>query len=354
MKRKFLAFALFCVLLVPMVAFAGDRTLSVNGNDQNDVWFITGEPSLVMNGFDLTSFGVTLPATIDRVTIGVDRPVPGQLIDVVIYQDTNGGSPADATVVGRTQVDITTSGTFAVNFSPAVTITAPAVWVGFYLPVDFRFLADTSGSSVLTYWAWTPGGRFDVANLSSAGVLGPADGSAPVGINLNGKARINLELVTGAGTTTVSTPGAASTPLPQQTAGDPNASAASLRAYPDCISGALLYDTADEVTSLRDTVNLHCREVIAWQSPAVPQGLVRRGNLYDIQIWRANGVQVTSRLDIAVTHCVRPAAEDLNTALFGLAYGFPRRWVILPTQRFGDLICAEVRHGGNISYFVAG
>jgi hypothetical protein len=26
-------------------------------------------------------------------------------------------------------------------------------------------------------------------------------------------------------------------------------------------------------------------------------------------------------------------------------------WRILPTQRFGDLICAEVRFGGNLAFF---
>jgi hypothetical protein len=71
---------------------AGERTISINTDSPNQTWFITGERSLVMNGFDLSALGVGLPAAVDRVSLVVERPVPGQPIDVVIYQDANGGS----------------------------------------------------------------------------------------------------------------------------------------------------------------------------------------------------------------------------------------------------------------------
>lgn len=347
MLRKWILGVFAALAVAPIAVSAGERVLSINGNAQNDVWFISGEPSMVLNGFDLNSFGVQQPATIDRVSIAVHTPVPGQPIDVVIYQDANGGSPADATVAGRTTVDITQAGVFTAEFNPAITVTAPAVWVGFYLPVDFKFLSDTSGPSVLTYWAWTPGGRFDPANLGSASVLGPADGSAPVSITMTGKARITLEITGANGSTSAeATPSA---PIVRQQPGAANANLAVLVAYPNC--GAVLFDTGDEVVTWGDSINPQCREVPDWQSPAAPQGYTRRGVLYDLFFYKSSGL-IPGRLDYEVTHCIRPAAEDLNTALIGLAYGAPRQWRILPTERFGDLVCAEVRHGGNLSIFL--
>jgi hypothetical protein len=343
MKRfvSIVASALSILVFTLLPATAGEQTLSINGNSQNDVWFISGEASLIMNGFDLTAAGIALPAVIDRVSIAVDTPTPGVPIDVVIYQDANGGSPVDATTAGQMQVDITQAGVFTATFPTPVTVTQPAVWVGFYLPVDFRFIADTSGASVLTYWAWTAGARFDVTNLASAQVLGPADGSAPVNIDMLGIARISME-ITGAGGTT--------SPL-VQTIGAANVNLNVLQTFAEC--QALLWDTADEYTSYRDNLNVHCREVPVVQSPAPPEGYTRRGQLYDLQFYQQNGI-VNGRLSIAVTHCVRPAAEDLDRALIGNAYGSPRTWRILPTQRFGDLVCAEIRRGGNLSYFVPG
>ena len=64
----------------------------------------------------------------------------------------------EPTLAGSQQVDITQAGTFTVTFTTPVQITQPVVWVGFNLPVGFSFAADTSGTSVLTYWAWTSGG----------------------------------------------------------------------------------------------------------------------------------------------------------------------------------------------------
>lgn len=337
---------LLCVcawlLLLPLLPVgAGDQTLSVNDNNQNAVWFISGEASLVMNGFDLNASGIALPATIDRVSIAVNTPTPGVPIDVVIYQDANGGSPVDASLAGRTQVDIAQAGTFTATFPTPVTVTQPAVWVGFYLPVDFRFMADTSGSSVLTYWAWTTGGRFDVANLASAQVLGPADGSAPVNIDMGGKARITIE-ITGVGGGAVSV---------VQTIGAANVNLSVLQTFVEC--QALSWDTDDEYTSYLDNLNVHCRELPSWHASPDPQGYVRRGPLYDVQFYQQSGI-VVGRLSIAVTHCIRPAAEDLDRAVIGNAYGSPRVWRILPTQRFGDRVCAEIRRGGNLAYFVPG
>ncbi len=328
-------------LAIGSAVLAGEQTLSINQNDQNAVWFVSGEDSLIMNGFDLSAFGVGLPAVIDQVSISVNQAVLDRPIDVVIYQDANGGSPVDATLAGRTTVNITGPGVFTATFPEPITVTEAAVWAGFYLPVDFRFVADTSGTSVLTYWAWTPGGRFDVANLASAAVLGPADGTPPVNINMGGLARITIGV-----TSSTSTGGGIS-----QTAGGGEANFAVLATYPLC--QALLWDTADEYVSLLDEVNLHCTERTTYLAPSNPLGFVRRGPLYDVVMFKEGGV-VPQRLRAAVTHCIRPPAEDLATAVIGVTVGAPRTWLILPTQRFGDLVCAEVFRVGNISYFVPG
>ncbi|MGQ9909076.1 MAG: hypothetical protein ACUVS2_09610 [Candidatus Flexifilum sp.] len=322
---------------------AGERTISINTDSPNQTWFITGERSLVMNGFDLSALGVGLPAAVDRVSLAVERPVPGQSIDVVIYQDANGGSPVDAALAGRTTVDITSPGTFTATFNPPVTVTAPAVWIGFYLPVDFRFIGDSSGTSVLTYWAWTPNSTFDLANLASAAVLGPADGSAPVNINMRGRARITAEITPAAGA--VVAPGATAAVQLQGGAADLGV----MSPYPLC--AGLSYDTADEQITLRDAFDFVCTETTSWLAPASPVGFIRQGPLYDVTIFQRGGFVMTSRLSAAVTHCVRPDPAILGSAVIGLASGAPRQWRILPTQRYGDAVCAEIRSGGNLSVF---
>ena len=99
MMKKFAFIGLLLgIVLLPLSVSAGEQVLSINGNDQNAVWFISGEPSMILNGFDLAAAGIATPAVIDRASIAVQTPVPGSSIDVVIYQDANGGSPADATV----------------------------------------------------------------------------------------------------------------------------------------------------------------------------------------------------------------------------------------------------------------
>jgi hypothetical protein len=341
---------LLFLLLISAPVLAGDRVLSINSGSENVSWFISGEPSLVMNGFNLNEQGITLPAVIDRVSIAVEAAVPNTPIDLVIYQDANGGSPVDATLVTQTQVTINQAGTFTVTLPTPVTITQPAVWIGFYLPVDFRFFADRSGTSVLTYWAWTPGGRFDLTQLSSAAVLGPADGSAPVSINMGGKARITAEIVT-SGTAATPAPDAPGTVVTGDTTGtalNPGA----LQPYLTCNN--LLWDSDDERISYSDRVNPHCNDVADFLAPANPMGYVRRGNLYDVFFFKDNGVLVDNRLSFAITHCIRPDGADIDRAVVGSAFGSPRTWRILPTARFGDLICAEVRHGGNLAYFVPG
>ncbi|MCC6613555.1 MAG: hypothetical protein IT320_08760 [Anaerolineae bacterium] len=348
MRARISRGALLCVfialLLVPLAVSAGEQTISING-DGSAVWFVSGEQTLVMNGFDLLSFNVALPATIDRVSLAVDTPVPGSAVEVVIYEDANGGSPVDATLVGRTTVDIQQAGTFTATFPTPVTVTQRALWVGFYLPVNFRFLADTSGTSVLTYWAWTPSSTFDLANLSSAGVLGPADGTAPVNINLNGKARISFE-VTSSPNATPGTPVA----VPTQQTGPAGSDLSVMQTFPNC--GQVLWDTADEFVTFRNDLDAYCTIEASWKSPASPQGYDRRGDLYDILFFRSGGNVLSDRLENQVTFCIRPAAADLPTAVIGVAWGSPRRWRIQPTLRFGDLICADIRRGGSLSYFV--
>jgi hypothetical protein len=334
---------LFVSLLVLLPAQAGEKVLNVNSTTGSEVWFISGEKSLVMNGFDLTPLSITLPAAIDRVTISVNKAVPGQTSELVIYQDSNGGSPADATLVGRQTVNIESTGPVTITLAQPAIVTAPVVWVGFYLPVGFEFLADTSGTSVLTYWAWTENSTFDDTRLSNAGVLGPADGSAPVNINLGGKARITAEI---SGANAQGTPVVVNNP---QTIGASDANLAVLRQYANCVN--ISYDTEDERISYRDIIELDCRELETWHAPQDPLGYSRRALLYDVIIFQS-GETLAGPLPIEVTHCIAPVAEDLERAVLGVATGAPKAWRILPSQRFGNLVCAELPHAGLVAYFV--
>jgi len=348
-NRKFWLIAAIVAVLVGILAApvsAGTTILSDNSGDNSAVWYITGEPSLVMNGFDLTPLNLQFPAVIDRASIAVDTPVPGSPVNVLVYQDANGGSPVDATLAGQTQVDITQAGVFTVTFPTPIQITEPVVWVGFYLPVNFRFLADTSGTSVLTYWAWTSGTRFDVANLSSAQVLGPADGTAPVNLNLNGIARITAE-ISPAGAAVNGTPVAA--PSVVQATGSSDANLNLMISYSTCET--LFFDSEDLLITFHDSVDLHCVELWPGFAPPTPAGYVQRQLLYDLSIWTDHGI-VTDFMPFEITHCIEPSPDDLPKAVIGLAYGAPREWHILPTLRFGTLVCAEVTHPGNLSYFI--
>ena len=107
-SRKALLISLVALLILglsTLLVNAGERVLSNNSGDASTTWFITGEQTLVMNGFDLTPLGLRFPATIDKVSLAVDTAVAGTLVDVVVYQDSNGGSPVDATLAGQAWCD---------------------------------------------------------------------------------------------------------------------------------------------------------------------------------------------------------------------------------------------------------
>ena len=196
MTPKKLIFALFAALLtvglVPQAASAQDGRIRLNNNAgvTSDVWEIQGEPSLVINGFDLTPTSLRLPAVIESASIDLVNVIPNSVYDVVVYQDPNGGSPVDAELVGFEQVTFTDAGVQTVQFDPPAVVSASVVWIGFYMPVGTEFRSDGQGTSVLTYWAWTPENTFNLSDLSSAQVLGPSDGSDPVLLDIGGIARI--------------------------------------------------------------------------------------------------------------------------------------------------------------------
>jgi hypothetical protein len=326
--------------------------------DDSTVWFIEGEPSLVMNGFDLTPLDLELPIFVEAIRISVVSPVPGIPLDAVLYVDENGGSPQDAQLVEWTRTTIDSAGVARIEFPDPVAINAPVLWAGFYLPVDFEFRADTSGSSVLTYWAWQPGGVFDLVNLNTAPVFGPADGSAPVEIDMGGVARITVELFNPA-----SDPDALQriAPLGVQIAGPADAPLSTLISYPTC--GEILYDPNDIAITGSSAFNLNCRTDIPqdgpglfWNFERVEAGIdsfERHGRLYDITGFgnyvAPNGQN--TELVVPVTHCMTPEAIHLDTAVLAVAYGAPQRWEIMPTARYGNLVCAELKHVGMLSYF---
>lgn len=358
--------ALFILFVLgPSTSQAGDFLLSNNSGSSSTTWFISGESSLVINGFDLQPLGITRPVGLDRVSIDVVSPAPETAVQAVVYEDSNGGSPVDATLAASTTVTIDGSGVFTATFDPPVQINAPVVWVGFYLPVDFEFRADTSGTSVLTYWAWTPGATFDLSNLASAQVLGPADGSAPVNIDMDGVARITAELVTGGQQIAVTpTPAAATTDngsLDQlqtdgtgrivQVVGDPNTSLAPMVPYPGGC-GFLFFDGADIAVNLRSAVALDCKLLGDRFAPASPDGYFRpTDDIYDITVFGLISPG-TNRMPYPITHCLTVQGSNLDRAVLGLAYGAPREWEILPTVRYGSLICADLYYAGSLAFFV--
>lgn len=340
---------------------AGTVTISNNSGDTSSSFFIDGEATLVMNGFDLTPLNVSLPAVIDVVTIAVQTPVADAPIQVVIYEDANGGSPVDATLVSQTQITIQSAGTAIVTLPQPVTINSPVVWVGFYLPVGFRFFGDNSGSSVLTYWGWTAGGSVNLADLSSAAVLGPADGTSPVGIDMGGVARITAEITpandagfTGNGEN------AAGVPIGIQIEG--GAADLSIMSTYEYCGDRLLYDPQDIKISAQDRFSLHCRADLGSFSPgefinqdelpAEVPSYERRGFFYEVFVNGETAPGSSEELLVPVTHCLRPEQGELDTAVIGVAYGAPREWEMLPTVRYGEWVCAEVTHQGFLSYFV--
>ena len=354
------------ILVLLLIAFtvatlpvsAGDVYLSNNRGAEDAVFFIKDEPSLVINGFDLTPLGMELPTALDAVSISVDAPVPGSSIDLVVYQDANGGSPVDATLVYRQTVFLGRTGLNRIELDRAVIITEPVVWVGFYLPVDFRFHADTSGSSVLTYWAWTTGGTFDLASLASAGVLGPGDGTEPVEIAMDGIARITAEL---------RTPNydeiAIAFPLTEQLVTTAAQDTSAMRVYENC--DRVLYDPADNSISTGLSFPLNCRVADTYESPhniANPPDQIlevdRGGQLYKLSTLLREDQLVpgrTSQLPVRVTHCLRIEPEDLERAVIAEVRedeNAGERWYMLPSVRINDLVCAEVSVANYLSYFV--
>ena len=340
---------------------AGNITLNNNSGATSSSFFIEGEPTLVMNGFDLSSLITGGGVVLDTVTLAVQQPVPGRAIEIVIYEDDNGGSPVDASLIYQTQAFIETGGTAFITLPEPVRTSAPVIWVGFYLPTGFRFFADNSGSSVLSYWAWSPGTSFNLADLSSAQVLGASDGSAPVNIDMGGVARITAEVspvnalgLSGDGTND------AGLPIGTQIEGG-DADLSLMSTYPFC-GDRLLYDPQDVNFSARQRFTTHCRAdlgsfspgtfVNADDLPATVPSYERRGFFYEVFVNGETAPGSSEEMLVPVTHCLRPEQGEVPTAVMGVGYGAPRAWEILPTVRYGEWICAEVTHAGFISYFV--
>ncbi len=363
LAKTYLAISALTVIFLAMVfpTAAGDTLLSNNIGDGNAVFFVEGEPSVVINGFDLTPLGVALPTALDAVSIAVDSPVPGSAIDLLVYQDANGGSPVDATLMYRETVALDLPGVNRVELSTPAIITAPVVWVGFNLPVGFRFYADTSGSSVLTYWAWTAGGTFDLTALSNAEVLGPGDGSEPVNIAMDGIARISAELRL-AEYEEVS----AGVPLGRQLFTEVAQDTSIMRPYANC--GSLLFDPEDIEISAGSSFTLDCVVTNEFHAPsplAQPRNqnleLLRIGSLFKLSADippEQHTPGAVSTLPVPVTHCMRVAEGDLERAVLGEIRAQsapnpgPEKWHILPTVRFNDLICAEVTVANYLAYFI--
>lgn len=334
---------------------AGEIVISNNSGNDNAVFFVEGESTLVMNGFDLTSLGVQLPIALDAVSISVVSPVPSSNVEIVIYQDGNGGSPVDASLVGRQSVTIDTPGTNRFVLSEAAVITEPVVWVGFYLPDGFRFNADTSGTSVLTYWAWTPGGTFNLQSLASAAVLGPGDGSDPVGIDMQGIARISAEL-----RPTINDEVVVNAPIGQQLIASANQDTSILQTYEFC--STLLFDPEDIAISGGFSFSTSCAVDEEFNAPTgiiQPGGalldLQRAGHLYKINSFVDEDKRVegaSAQFPVPLTHCMRIIPGDLERAVLAETRGIPEVWHVLPTVRFGDLVCAEMTTGGYLSYFL--
>lgn len=343
------------LMMKPSPSIAGDIILSHNRGSESAVFFIENEPSLVINGFDLTPHTVQFPVALDAVGISVNRAAPGANIELAVYQDANGGSPADATLVHRQPVAINRAGFHRFLLNQAAVITEPVVWVGFYLPPGFRFNADTSGSSVLTYWAWAPGAAFDITSLDRAPVLGPGDGTDPVGIDMQGIARITAELrplfhqemESGA-------------LLGQQLAAQGEQDTSLMQTYPHC--GGLLQDPDDINITSGSSFAIHCGLATEFEAPIEVVNpddrlldLQRAGRLYklDARIPQEQLVHgAVNTLPVPVTHCISIPPGDLERAVIAEARGIPERWRVLPSVRFDDMVCAEITTASYLSYFL--
>lgn len=342
-------------------ADAGTITLNNNSGTTSSPFFIEGESTLVMNGFDLGPLNLNTGVAIDTVTIAVQQAVPSVPIQVVIYEDGNGGSPIDATLKYQTQVFIETGGTAFIELPEPVITSAPVIWVGFYLPSGFRFFADNAGSSVLTYWAWTPNSTFSLSDLSSAQIFGAANGTDPVGIDMGGVARITAE-VTPLNEAGLSGDGFNEDGVPVGVQIDGGEADLSLLSnYPFC-GDRLLYDPQDVNFSGNLRFTTHCRADLGSFSPgtfinddelpATVPSYERRGFFYEVFVNGETATGSSEKMLVPVTHCLRPEQGEVPSAVIGVGYGAPRSWEILPTVRYGEWVCAEVTHAGFISYFV--
>ena len=328
------------------------------------MWFIQGEASLVMNGFDLTPLNLSFPIVVDAVYLSVSKAIPTASVEVLVYEDFDGGSPVNAQVAGRTTTTISQTGNVRIPFPEPVAVNSPVMWVGFYLPLDFEFFADTSGSSLLTYWAWTPGTTFDPGNLASAQVLGPADGSLPVELDMEGIARINAEIRQTVDGELVAPDLGVIDGTGSVIGGGITNSTTAMQLYGNC--GSLAFDREDMEITAQGSFSLYCETMGSRIAPSAFQnlnGLVSSsaqlspsGTVYDVKA--INDYQADPNnaelLKVPVTHCFQPAASELNSSLIGIAYGAPRRWELRPTVVFGNQICAEVTHTGFVSYFTVG
>lgn len=344
MPRKLVVLVLALIIMTLGVsAQQADNTLTNNTGNASTLWFISGEPSLVINGFDLESRSISTPIQVESISISVRKAVPGAHVEAVVYQDQDGGSPQNATLLARKTVDITSAGVWTVKFDAPVQVTQRFLWVGFYLPVDFEFRADTQGKSVLTYWGWVPNGGVDVVNLSSASVFGPSDGSAPVGIAMNGVARINAHIISGG---QVITPPVGSV---QQIVGDANTNLSTLTRYNVC---DIMYDAADLYVTYKSAINVDCKVVTDKYDAPAPDGYEKRGLTYDIYSFGTTSGGLAP-YPFPITHCIVPTQANIDAgAVIGLSWGAPRKWQLLPTVRFGSHLCAEVSYSGSFSIFV--
>ncbi len=328
------------IVLAVAPAAAGDVALSLNSGDENEVFWIEGEPSLVMNGFDLSTFADDLPVALDVVTLSVETPVPGGRVVVVVYEDATGGAPHDATLAYREVVSINEAGTVRIALSKPAFVNETVAWVGFYLPVGFRFYADTSGASALTYWAWTPGGPFDLSSPGRAVVLGPGDGSEPVNIQMDGIARIGIELREATGLEL-----ARLAPLGQQVAEDAEVDVSNFKEHHNC--PGFLWEPGSSSVDLTCLVGAQIEAPVVIQD--APEGYIdvqREGMLYKLV------AENYSVLPEPVMHCIRVPEEHLETAVIGEARDIPERWYILPSVRYDDMVCADISFVNYVSYFL--
>ena len=141
---------LVCTLLMlSLLTQAQTLQLSYENTNSSNVWQIQGERTLVINGFDLTPLQLPNNPAVSSLSLDVVAPVAGQSVQAVVYGDANGGAPSDSTLLGSQTVTIAQAGVNRITFNTPISITAPVIWVGFYLPIGFEFNSDTSGASEL-------------------------------------------------------------------------------------------------------------------------------------------------------------------------------------------------------------